>query len=243
MRIIHTLAPLAAVLAIGATASARSDNRNALDNGTPIDTSWSATPQFAALMAVGPDNVRFTTGERWQVRAEGDPRTIARIRFIIRDGQLMIGRKSGEPRELRPVTIYVIAPSLQRATIGGSGSLAIDRLTGKKVSATVAGSGGMTIDHVSADALDASIAGSGDLALSGHSANGKLSIAGSGELKAAGLTVDSANTSIAGSGSMAFRSDGKVSATIVGSGSVQVRGRAHCNRVSRIGSGTLACIA
>lgn len=242
MRFFQALAPMAFIaLALSGSVSARNDGGNALDSGTPIDTSWSATPRFAALKALGPDNVRFTTGESWQVRAEGDPRTIARIRFIIRDGQLTIGRKSGERRELRPVTIYVIAPSLHRATIGGSGSLAIDRLSGKKVSASVAGSGGMSIGHVAADALDASIAGSGDLALSGRTTSATLAIAGSGELKAADLIVDAAETSIAGSGSMAFRSDGKVTAAIVGSGNVAVRGRADCTRVSRVGSGTLIC--
>jgi hypothetical protein len=242
MNMIKTIAPLAAALALGAVASARGEAGGALDSGTPIDTRWAATPQFAALKAVGPDNVRFTTGERWQVRAEGDPRTLARLRFVIRDGQLTIGRKSGERTELRPATIYVIAPSLHRATIGGSGSLAIDRLSGKKVSAAVAGSGGMTIEHVSAGALDASIAGSGDLALSGRSDVANLSIAGSGALKGGGLTVGAAETSIAGSGSMAFRSDGKVTASIAGSGSVAVRGRAECSRLSRVGSGTLICI-
>jgi len=241
MRLLTTLALLAGTFALASPAAARNDPSSALDNGTPIDTTWSATPQFAALKAVGPDNVRFTTGERWQVRAEGDPRTLARIRFIVRDGQIVIGRKSGERGELKPVTIYVIAPALHRATIGGSGSLAIDRLSGKKVSAVVAGSGGMTVDHIAADALDASIAGSGDLALSGRSATGKLAIAGSGELKAAGLTIDAADTSISGSGSMAFRSDGKVTAAIVGSGNVAVRGSAYCTRLSRLGSGTLIC--
>ncbi|MGX7951221.1 head GIN domain-containing protein [Tsuneonella sp. HG249] len=219
----------------------RPEQGSSLDGGTPVDTSWSATPPFIAIKAVGPDNVRFTTGERWQVRAEGDPRTLARIRFIIRDGQLTIGRKSGGHGDLKPAKIYVIAPSLHRATIGGSGSLAIDRLTGKKVSATVAGSGVLSIERVSADTLDAAISGSGDLAMSGRSESAKLAIAGSGELRAADLTVDSAEASVAGSGSMAFRSDGKVTAAIVGSGSVAVRGNADCTRWSRVGSGTLTC--
>lgn len=242
MRFIRSLAPLLVIaLSLGGAAAARSEGPNALDSGTPIETTWSATPKFGALTAVGPDNVRFSTGERWQVRAEGDPRTLARIRFIIRDGALIVGRKSGERAELRPATIYVIAPSLHRATIGGSGSLAIDRLSGKKVSATVAGSGGLSVDHVAAESLDASIGGSGDMTLSGRTGKGSLAIAGSGDLRAAGLVVDSASTSIAGSGSMAFRSDGSVSAAIIGSGSVVVRGSADCSKLTRVGSGTLSC--
>ncbi len=244
MRGFPSIASLAAIaLALGASASARNEAASLLDNGAPIERGWSATPQFAALKAVGPDHVRFSTGARWQVRAEGDPRTLARIRFVIRDGQLTIGRTSGEHGALKPATIYVTAPALHRATIGGSGSLAIDRLSGRKVSAAVAGAGALWVERVSADALDASIAGSGDLALAGRSARASLSIAGSGALKAAGLTVDAADASIAGSGSMAFRSDGRVTAAIAGSGDVIVRGRADCTRVSRAGSGSLTCIA
>lgn len=236
------LAPLFALaVMLTAPVAADSSKRNRLDAGTPIGASWSATGQFSALKALGPDHVRFSTGERWRLRAEGDPQTLARLRFIVEDNQIVIGRKSGERGELRPATIYVIAPSLHRATIGGSGSLEIDRLSGKKVSANVAGSGGLSVAHVSADALDASIAGSGDMALSGRSANASLAIAGSGDLKGAGLVIDAAKTSIAGSGSMAFRSDGRVSASIVGSGSVAVRGRADCSRLSLVGSGTPTC--
>lgn len=239
MRKLAPLAALAAMLTVPVAADSRKPNR--LDAGTPIGAAWSATGQFSALKALGPDNVRFSTGDRWRLRAEGDPQTLARLRFIVENGQLVIGRKSGERAELRPATIYVIAPSLHRATIGGSGSLEIDRLSGKKVSANVAGSGGLSVQKVSAGALEASIAGSGDMALSGRSTSANLAIAGSGDLKAAGLVIDAARTSIAGSGSMAFRSDGHVRASIVGSGNVEVRGRADCSRLSRIGSGTLSC--
>ena len=239
MRQIALAAALAFMLAAPAHADRQGHSR--LDSGTPIGTSWASTAQFNALKAVGPDDVRFTTGNRWQLRAEGDPQTLARLRFIVEEGQLTIGRRSGEPAKLRPATVYVVAPALRRATVGGSGSLEIDRLTGKKVSASLAGSGGLSVADIDADALDASLAGSGEMKLKGRSASANLAIAGSGDLKGPELYVDSADASIAGSGSMAFNSDGRVSASIVGSGDVSVRGSADCSRLSRIGSGVFRC--
>jgi len=239
MRSLAFLALLATTVAAPASADRIGPNR--LDSGTPIGTAWSSTAQFSALTAVGPDDIRFTTGQRWQLRAEGDPETLARLRFVVEDNQLIIGRRSGEKAKLRPATVYVVAPALRRATVGGSGSLEIDRLTGKKVSASLAGSGGLSVADIDADALDASLAGSGAMSLKGRSTAANLAIAGSGELRGAGLTVGSASTAIAGSGSMAFRSNGRVSASIIGSGNVSVRGSADCSRVTRTGSGTLRC--
>lgn len=233
----------AAATAIASAGAARSDSVGPLEGGVPVQTTWSATPQFSALKAVGPDHVRFSTGPRWRVRAEGDPRTVAQIRFQIHDGQLVIGRKPGERGGLRPATIYVTAPALYRATIGGSGSLAIDRLSGKKVSASVAGSGGLSVGEIDAGRLDASVAGSGSIALAGRSRAANLSVAGSGAIAGERLTVDKAETAITGSGSMAFRSDGSVTAAIVGDGVVAVRGRADCTGLARVGSGRLSCAA
>ena len=54
------------------------------------------------------------------------------------------------------------------------------------------------------------------------------------------LRVEDAKVSIAGSGDGAFASDGRVNASIVGSGEVRVIGRATC-KVSSVGSGRLVC--
>jgi len=46
----------------------------------------------------------------------------------------------------------------------------------------------------------------------------------------AGLTVDRADVSIAGSGDAVFASDGEVSASIMGSGNITVRGALHARQ-------------
>jgi hypothetical protein len=239
MRAFRSILPAAAALALGAAAAA-GVNHNPLDEGAPIAGSWTATGDFASLGALGPDIVRFTTGDAWRVRAEGDPRTLERLRFVVKDGRLLVGRRSGEQGKLPAATVYVTAPAINAATLAGSGAVTVDRLTGEAVSASVAGSGDLTVDRVAAHKLSGRIAGSGDLIVSGRSDDASLVIAGSGRFVGNGFTASTASAAIAGSGDMAFRSDGKVNATITGSGNVVVSGRASCTQ-KRIGSGSLRC--
>lgn len=241
MRAFRSILPVAAVvLAIGAGASAYGTHHNLLDDGRPIGGAWTATGDFASLGALGPDSVRFTTGDAWRVRAEGDPRTLERLRFLVKDGRLLVGRRSGESDKLPAATVFVTAPAIKGATLAGSGNLTVDRLTGEAVSATVAGSGDLTVGQVAARSLNGRVAGSGDLTVSGRSADADLVVAGSGQFVGDRFTADTASTAIAGSGGVTLHSDGKVSARITGSGHVVVTGRATCTQ-SRIGSGSLRC--
>jgi hypothetical protein len=235
-------AAAAIVLALGAAASAypKDAHHNPLDDGIPIASAWTATGDFVSLGALGPDAVRFTTGDNWRVRAEGDPRTLERLRFVIEDGRLLVGRRSGEDARLPAAMIYVTAPGIRSATLAGSGQVDVDRLTGEAVSATVAGSGDLSVGAVSSHTLKGSVAGSGDLSVRGHSEDASLVIAGSGRFDGSAFSAERASAMIAGSGGIAFRSDGTVKATITGNGSVTVSGRASCSQ-TRIGSGSLRC--
>ena len=139
MRLAPLVLAAAGALSFAAAAYPGSSH-NALDDGRPIPAAWSSTGNFDKVSAAGPDTVRFTTGDRWQVRAEGDARTLDRLRFLVEDGQLVVGRRSSEDKTKLPAaTIYVTAPSIQAATLAGSGAFAVDRLSGEQVSATVAG--------------------------------------------------------------------------------------------------------
>jgi hypothetical protein len=243
MRFRSTLPAAAAIaLALGAAASAypKGTHHNALDDGTPIASAWTATGNFQSLGALGPDAVRFTTGDAWRVRAEGDPRTLERLRFVVEDGRLLVGRRSGDDGKLPAATIYVTAPAIRSATLAGSGGFTVDRLTGEAVSATVAGSGDLSVDSVESRSLKVAVAGSGDLAVRGHSDEANLAIVGSGRFDGSAFSAQRANATVAGSGGMTFRSDGTVKATITGSGNVTVSGRATCSQ-TRMGSGSLRC--
>lgn len=236
---IRPLLVAATAVSLAATAFA-GQSRNALDDGQPIPASWATTGNFDKVSAAGPDTVHFTTGERWQVRAEGDARTLERLRFLVTDGQLVVGRRSGDNARIPGATIYITAPAIHAATLAGSGDLAVDRLSGDRVSATLAGSGDLAVAAVAARSLSGTVAGSGDLTVAGRADEAQLAIAGSGTFDGRDLAVGSATVTVAGSGDMTFHSDGLVSATITGSGDIAVHGSATCKQ-SRIGSGRLAC--
>jgi hypothetical protein len=243
MRGIRSTLPAAAIVfALGAAASAypKGTHHNPLDEGTPIPGDWTPTSDFASIGALGPDAVRFTTGEVWRVRAEGDARTLDRLRFVVEDGRLLVGRRSGPEVRLPAATIYVTAPAIRSTTLAGSGEVSVDRLTGDAVSATVAGSGDLSVGAISSRTLKGSVAGSGDLVVRGRSEDANLVIAGSGRFDGSGFSAQRANATVAGSGGMSFHSDGSVKATITGSGNVIVSGRASCTQ-TRIGSGSLRC--
>ncbi|RYE00504.1 MAG: DUF2807 domain-containing protein [Sphingomonadales bacterium] len=230
----------AAVTLAGAAFAFPGHSRNALDDGMPIPSGWAATGNFDKVSAAGPDTVRFTTGQRWQVRAEGDARPLERLRFLVKDGQLVVGRRSGDNTKLPAATIYVTAPSIRAATLAGSGAFAVDRLAGEQVSATVAGSGDLTVSAVAVRSLNGTVAGSGDLTVAGRAERAHLTIAGSGTFDGRAFAADGASVTVAGSGDMTFRSNGTVNATITGSGDIAVHGNATCKQ-SRIGSGRLTC--
>lgn len=210
------------------------------DEGKPFGSAWSETGRFDALTAAGMDDVSMVSGDRWRIRATGDARAIAQLRFLVEDSALIVGRISGPRERYGKTKIEVTAPSLRAVTAAGSGAVEVERIGGERASATVAGSGRTTVRRVEAQRLNATVAGSGGLGLTGRSDRADVTIAGSGSLAGDGFTAGTANVTVAGSGGARFRSPGDVRATIVGSGTVTVKGTTAC-RQTRMGSGRLVC--
>lgn len=235
-------ASLAAAAGLAAyPASADRNHRNALDeDGKPFGSAWTDTGRFEMLTAAGMDDVRLVSGQNWRVRATGDARALAQLRFLVENVSLIVGRVS-EPRErFGKAHVEITAPTLRAVTAAGSGAVDVERIVGPRTSATVAGSGRTTVRRVETERLTATVAGSGGLDLAGRSERADLTIAGSGRLEGDAFTAGSANVTVAGSGTARFRSPGQVRATFVGSGSVNVTGTTDCQQ-TRMGSGRLVC--
>lgn len=236
---------LTAALMGAATAPvfAERGDQDRLDTGQVLGNAWATTARFDALEARGRDDVRFTSGDdAWRIRAEGDPRALAELRFFVEDGRLVVGRRKADDdrRDTGKATVYITAPSLRSAGAAGSGSLNVDRLSGNDVRASLAGSGEMAVGAMDARELSASVAGSGSMSLSGQTDQARFSVAGSGDVDGRRFTAAGARASVAGSGNVSFRSSGAVKASLVGSGNVTVTGTTDCTQ-SRVGSGRLLC--
>lgn len=237
------VAAAVATLATFAASPAQADRRTIHtldDRGSAFGAAWSETGRFQTLTATGMDDVRLTSGGKWQIRASGDPRALMQLRFLVDDGALIVGRTSKPRERFGKVRIEITAPALRGVTAAGSGAVDVARLTGPEISATVAGSGSTTIRELASKKLAATVAGSGGIMLAGRSERADITIAGSGRLTGPAFTAASADVTVAGSGAVRFRSPGRVRATIVGSGTVTVKGTTDCEATRR-GSGRLIC--
>ncbi|WP_158246661.1 head GIN domain-containing protein [Erythrobacter sp. SAORIC-644] len=214
--------------------------RSTLDDGRSIGETSTATQRFEKVTLAGNDTVSVTRGNQWRIRASGSPAVVAELRYVVDDGQLVIGRRWRREPIKGTARIEVTAPSVTSATLAGSGNLIVDSMSGSDIGATVAGSGTLEIGRVKASHLSAAIAGSGDLKIAGNAEDSSINIAGSGDIDATRLRVGRSAVSIAGSGGARFRADGPVKASIVGSGSAIVTGTTDCSQ-TRMGSGRLTC--
>lgn len=193
------------------------------------------------ITLLGPDNVRVVQGDKLAITVEGKDDAKDRLRFVLKDGKLAIGRegwKIGGSDDL--ATINVTVPAARRLVMAGSGTMHADALRGDAASVSIAGSGDIEVPVVDTNELKVEVIGSGDLKAGGKAKSLKISLARSGSADLSGLSAEEAKVEIAGSGDARFASDGQVKADIMGSGSVTVKGRAQC-KVNAMGSGTLTC--
>lgn len=193
------------------------------------------------ITLLGPDTVRIVEGPKLAIKVDGQQDAKDRVRFVLKDGKLAIGRdgwKLGGNDDL--ATIEVTVPAARRLVMAGSGTMQAAVLRGDKASISIAGSGDIDVPAVDTQELKVEVVGSGDLKAAGKTRALKVSIAGSGSATMEGLSAEDAKVEIAGSGDARFASDGQVKADIMGSGEVRVKGRAQC-KVNAMGSGTLIC--
>jgi len=209
--------------------------------GVPLaDLNLSAmAPEEITLL--GPDTVRVVQGDKLAISVEGRQDAKDRLRFVLKDGKLAIGRegwKIGGSDDL--ATVQITVPAARRLVMAGSGTMHADTLRGETASVSIAGSGDIEVPAVETGEFKVEVMGSGDVKAGGKARSLKLAIAGSGSANLEALSVEEAKVDVAGSGDARFASDGQVAANIMGSGEVHVKGRAQC-KVKSMGSGTLVC--
>ena len=222
--------------------AATSTGTSSFSDGSPIGTSASNPGAFEGITLAGPDNIIFTTGSEFSIRAEGDAEAIGQLRYRISGDEIKIGRESkgiswGDSGK---ATVYVSAPALKSAKLAGSGDMEVDAMTTESTKLSIAGSGNIRVAKIKTTSLNSKIAGSGNLTLAGSADSIDISIAGSGDISGKDMKADSASISIAGSGDVELSSDGSVNAKVMGSGDVRIHGDAKC-KSRAMGSGDITC--
>jgi hypothetical protein len=236
--ICRKLAPLAALaMAGGLSACGTSINIDGEEGKKLAELDMSGEAPTKLVMA-GPDHVKVSEGAKLAITVDGDPKVAEHLRFTLKNGTLGILRAKSW-KDGGAVTINVTMPAPQDVTLAGSGTIDANAL-GKDANVTVAGSGDVNAGTLSGDSLKLTLAGSGSMKGGGAVKNLDMTIAGAGSANLSALRADRVKVTVAGSGNALLMSDGEVSATIMGSGMVNVRGRATC-KVSSMGSGKLVC--
>ncbi|KLI64756.1 head GIN domain-containing protein [Aurantiacibacter marinus] len=187
----------------------------------------------------GSDTVNITAGDEFTIEVEGSDAAADRLRFMLEDGTLAIGREEGSWSDSDVATINVTMPAPSMIAIGGSGQITADTMD-SNAEIVVGGSGSATVGTLESESLEIVIGGSGSVSAAGSADRLEITIGGNGSAMMPDLRTEWAEINIGGSGNASFASDGTVEANIGGSGNIRVYGTASCE-LNSIGSGELVC--
>jgi len=186
------------------------------------------TRSVAAFTSVGfalPGTLVIEQQEGTSVRVEADDNLLDHIVTEVRDGALRVGPAEGvRLRPSGPLRVFVTTPILTSIESAGSGSVEAPNFRVGDLSVSLAGSGSARLPNLEAELLKVSAAGSGDVHVSGKARRQVISLAGSGGVDAQDLESESVEASIAGSGSALVHVRDRLTANLVGAGTVRYRG-------------------
>jgi putative autotransporter adhesin-like protein len=179
---------------------------------------------FERVTVRGALEVRVTPGPT-SVSLSIDANLLPRIRTFLDTNTLIVEVDGGNlGRHLPGPHVLVSLPSLLDAELNGSGLLVAEGFADSEfVSVELAGSGELSWSG-DATSLDAVLNGSGTLKLEGTVPDVELYLAGSGELDALALDARRASIELHGSGNVVASVDGRVDATVEGSGNIELYG-------------------
>jgi hypothetical protein len=198
---------------------------------------------FKAIESAGSYDVTVKTGSAPSVRAEGPENLLARLRIEVKGDKLQISPDKSRNFHWghgAKIMIAITVPELRAASLAGSGSMTVDKVTGDSFEGNIAGSGELDLPAIDVKSAKFNIAGSGTARVAGKATAAEYSIAGSGDLDGAGLQSQDVKINIAGSGNIAAKATGTATGAVMGSGNVTITGGAKCD-VKKMGSGSIDC--
>jgi hypothetical protein len=233
-------------IAAAAVASAGCGRTHAEDGGPMVQRSYQVG-NFSEVEVAGPFDVTIHTGTAPSVNAHGNQKLLDRLVVEVKGDKLVIHPEQHHgffnwgwgPSGKADIAITV--PSINAATLAGSGGISIDKVQGDRFEGQIAGSGNLRVDNLDVGELKLGIAGSGSArALAGKAATAEYEIMGSGGVDAGGVATNGVKVTVAGSGDVKANASGTAKVDIMGSGDVTVTGGAKCD-ISKAGSGDVRC--
>ncbi len=200
---------------------------------------------FEAIEVNADYAIEVTTRAPVGAVATGPQDALDRLTVEARDGRLVIGQRqfAGDADRKAPrgaVTIRINAANLRSATMGGAGSLRIDRMKGTRVSIGLRGPGTLSVGTIATDRLSVTMIGNGTMTLGGTAKQAQMTLSGAGMFDAGALAVDMLTFDGEGAGDHMLRAVKTAAVTARGVGQTVVLGKPVCT-VRNIGNGSVQC--
>ena len=200
---------------------------------------------FEAIEVNADYAIEVTTRAPVGAVATGPQDALDRLTVEARDGRLVIGQRqfAGDADRRAPrgaVTIRINAANLRSATMGGAGSLRIDRMKGTRVSIGLRGPGTLSVGTIATDRLSVTMIGNGTMTLGGTAKQAQMTLSGAGMFDAGALAVDMLTFDGEGAGDHMLRAVKTAAVTARGVGQTVVLGKPVCT-VRNIGNGSVQC--
>ena len=188
--------------------------------------------------------VEIRIGATEGVTIETDDNLLPLVETVVEDGVLQIRPiKRNLNLNTKTMTIIVQAKSLDRLSLGGSGTIDSDALRAGTLHVDLGGSGTINLKGVDADTLSINVGGSGDTKIAtGVAKHLSISIGGSGDVKMGGVRSDTVSVAIAGSGTTTVWARDTLKLTVAGSGDVNYYGDPKLSKTV-LGSGSMRRLA
>ncbi len=188
---------------------------------------------FDRIRVEGPFQVTVTSGGSGSAVASGDKRAIDSVSIRV-DGRTLViapgvNGWGGYPGERPSLPVITVSTQLvSGATLVGTGSLDIDRVSGLRVDLALTGAGRLNVAAADADRIEANMIGTGALNISGKALKARFSSNGAGTITAEGLEVGDLTVHSQSTGESSFNA--RYTATIAanGLGAVRVAGSPTC---------------
>lgn len=173
---------------------------------------------FDAVDLTGAGNVVVYVGGPRSVSVRADDNLIKYVTTRVHSGTLEIGQTRSFSTS-NPTSVEISVPSLDGATLSGTGVLEVTAVEAEHFVVRVSGSGTLTVTG-STRKLDAALSGAGDVRLEGLAAEDVIAtVSGAGRMLVnATHTLDA---SVSGAGAIAYRGDpAKLTRHVTGIGSI-----------------------
>ncbi len=236
------LKSVAIVLIVCVGFQANAFTKKVKGNGNVV-TENRTTTDYEKIAVGGSFDVTLVAGKEGNLTIEIEDNLSQYLITEVKDGTLKVKWKKGiNVRTKKGVKITIPFKQINAVSLAGSGKISTeDVISSHELVLKIAGSGNLDLD-VKASELITKIAGSGNMSINGTTTKLICNIAGSGDFNSYGLTTRDAEAKIAGSGTLKATINGKISAKIVGSGSIYYKGAGTTENVKTVGSGSVTKI-